>query len=108
MSTVKKEKKKNTNYFSQKSFVKIWFGLVEAFRSYRSNIKKKEKKIQTQLKLICFGKNLLWGHKKKKERKPWSIMTHSYLLQLLKSSTELLAPELSSSGVRFNLVTNAT
>ena len=32
------------SYFSQKSSVKIWFGLAEAFKSYRSNIIKKKKK----------------------------------------------------------------
>ena len=31
-------------YFSQKSCVKIWFGLVEPFKSYRDNKKKKKKK----------------------------------------------------------------
>ena len=30
------------SYFSQKSWVKIWFGLVKAFKSYRDNIKKKK------------------------------------------------------------------
>ena len=30
------------SYFRQKSFVKIWFRLVEAFKSYRGNIKKKK------------------------------------------------------------------
>ena len=30
------------SYFSQKSCVKIWFGLVEAFKSYRGNIQKKK------------------------------------------------------------------
>ena len=32
------------SYSSQKSCVKIWFGLVEPFKSYRGNIKKKKKK----------------------------------------------------------------
>ena len=31
------------SYFSQKSCVKIWFRLVEPFKSYRGNIKKKKK-----------------------------------------------------------------
>ena len=34
------------SYSSQKPYVKIWFGLVEPFKSYRGNIKKtKIKKI---------------------------------------------------------------
>ena len=33
------------SYFSQKSCVKIWFGLVEAFKRYRG--KKKKKKMKT-------------------------------------------------------------
>ena len=32
------------SYFSQKSCVKIWFGLVEPFKSYRGNRRKKKKK----------------------------------------------------------------
>ena len=32
------------SYSSKKSCVKIWFGLVEPFKSYRGNKKKKKKK----------------------------------------------------------------
>ena len=42
-------------YFSQKSCVKIWFGLVEPFKSYRANRKKKnlnKRKSQTRLQTI--------------------------------------------------------
>ena len=48
------------NYSSQKSCVKMWFGLVEPFKSYRGNIRKKKKinksikQNQTQLKKIGF------------------------------------------------------
>ena len=49
-------------FFSQKPCVKIWFGLVEPFKCYCGNIqkkrKKKEKRSQLQLKLICVGKIL--------------------------------------------------
>ena len=46
------------SYSSQKSCVKIWFGLVEPFKSYRGNIKKKKKKITdaTENNIRPFGR----------------------------------------------------
>ena len=49
--------------FRKKKSIKIWFGLVEPFKSYCGNRQKKKKKInkdktksQTQLKTLSFGK----------------------------------------------------
>ena len=47
------------SYSSQKSCVKIWFGLVEPFKSYHSTKKIKKKKKITQLKTVSFRKILL-------------------------------------------------
>ena len=50
------------SYSSQKSCVKIWFGLVEPFKSYRvhKHPPPPKKKNQMQLKTTCF----LWAHSK--------------------------------------------
>ena len=49
------------SYFSPKSFVKIWFGLVEPFKSYRGNRQKKKNnnnnKTNSQTRLVNSGKS---------------------------------------------------
>ena len=51
-------------YFSQKSCVKIWFGLVEASKSYRGRKtekrKKKKNKIKKKKKSHAAQINMLW------------------------------------------------
>ena len=42
------------SFSSQKSCVKIWFGLVELFKSYRGNIEKKKKITDTTENNVSF------------------------------------------------------
>ena len=50
------------SYSSQKLCVNIWFGLVEPFRSYRGNIKKKKKKKKKKITDVTENNMRPFGH----------------------------------------------